>query len=138
SPSARCASSGLPSPEVDEPGASDAGRGGAAVGLLAAGGDGRLTVDELDERVQAAYSATTRGELARLTTDLESPQPETGVVVREGDGGSRWIVSILGGSDRRGHWRMAPKAISVNVLGGANIDLSEVELAAPESELTVF
>jgi hypothetical protein len=58
--------------------------------------------------------------------------------VREGQGGSRWIVSVLGGAARRGRWRMAPKATSVNILGGSTIDLSEVELAAPESELTVF
>ncbi|MGY1712659.1 DUF1707 domain-containing protein [Geodermatophilus sp. SYSU D00758] len=31
---------------------------------------GRLTVDEFDERVQAAYAARTRGDLARLTADL--------------------------------------------------------------------
>ena len=123
---------------MDELRASDADRERVADRLRAAGGDGRLNVDELDERVQAAYAATTRGELARLTTDLEAPQPETGVVVREGEGGSRWIVSILGGADRRGHWRMAPKATSINILGGANIDLSQVELAAPEAELTVF
>ena len=33
-------------------------------------GQGRLTVDEFTERVTAAYSATTRDELARLTKDL--------------------------------------------------------------------
>lgn len=123
---------------MDELRASDTDRERTADRLRAAGGDGRLTVDELDERVQAAYAATTRGELARLTTDLEAPAPETGVVVREGEGGARWIVSILGGSDRRGRWRLSPRATSVNILGGSNIDLSEVELAAPRIELTVF
>lgn len=34
---------------------------------------GRLTVDELDERVTQAYTATTRAELARLVADLPSP-----------------------------------------------------------------
>ena len=33
-------------------------------------GSGRLTVDEFDERVRAAYAARTRGELADLTRDL--------------------------------------------------------------------
>ena len=31
---------------------------------------GRLTVDEFDERVRAAYAARTMGELAELTRDL--------------------------------------------------------------------
>ena len=33
-------------------------------------GQGRLTVDEFDERVQAAYAARTLGELAELIRDL--------------------------------------------------------------------
>ena len=32
--------------------------------------DGRLTVVEFDERVQAAYTARTRGDLEDLTEDL--------------------------------------------------------------------
>jgi len=32
--------------------------------------EGRLTIVEFDERVQAAYAALTRGELEELTTDL--------------------------------------------------------------------
>jgi hypothetical protein len=32
--------------------------------------EGRLTVDEFDERVQAAYAARTLGALAELTRDL--------------------------------------------------------------------
>jgi hypothetical protein len=32
--------------------------------------EGRLTVDEFDDRVQAAYAAQTLGELAELTRDL--------------------------------------------------------------------
>ncbi|WP_030241953.1 DUF1707 SHOCT-like domain-containing protein [Streptomyces sp. NRRL S-350] len=38
--------------------------------LRVAAGDGRLTADELDERLEAALSARTVGELADLTVDL--------------------------------------------------------------------
>jgi Domain of unknown function (DUF1707) len=38
--------------------------------LRVAAGDGRLTVEELDERVEVAFSAKTYGELAVLTADL--------------------------------------------------------------------
>ena len=38
--------------------------------LRVAAGDGRLTAEELDERLEAALTARTYGELAALTTDL--------------------------------------------------------------------
>ena len=50
--------------------ASDADRDIAADILCAAVGDGRLTLDELDERLGAALSARTMTELAALIADL--------------------------------------------------------------------
>src|SRR6185437_9529683 len=38
--------------------------------LRVAAGDGRLTADELDQRLEAALTARTYGELATLTADL--------------------------------------------------------------------
>ncbi|MEV6945782.1 DUF1707 domain-containing protein [Streptomyces sp. NPDC051172] len=66
------------------------GRGGASLDLRAshaerdrvvevlrvAAGDGRLTADELDERVEAALTARTLGELAVLTVDLPGSAAE--------------------------------------------------------------
>jgi hypothetical protein len=39
-----------------------------------AAAQGRLTIDELDERTAAAYAAVTRGELAELLDDLPVPR----------------------------------------------------------------
>jgi hypothetical protein len=50
--------------------ASDADRDIAADILCAAVGDGRLTLDELDDRLGAALSAQTTIELAALIADL--------------------------------------------------------------------
>jgi Domain of unknown function (DUF1707) len=50
--------------------ASDADRDIAADVLCAAVGDGRLTLDELDDRLGAALSARTVTELAALIADL--------------------------------------------------------------------
>ncbi|MEU3850873.1 DUF1707 domain-containing protein [Streptomyces sp. NPDC029554] len=58
------------SPEVR---ASHADRDRIVEVLRVAAGDGRLTLEELDERLEAALSARTVGELAVLTSDL----PET-------------------------------------------------------------
>ena len=38
--------------------------------LRVAAGDGRVTAEELDERLEAAVTARTHGELAALTTEL--------------------------------------------------------------------
>jgi hypothetical protein len=53
--------------------ASDAEREAVAARLRAAAADGRLTLDELDERQTAAYAARTRDELTPLTADLPEP-----------------------------------------------------------------
>jgi hypothetical protein len=50
--------------------ASDAEREAAVARLRQAAGEGRLSVEELTARVDAAYAATTTGELEALTADL--------------------------------------------------------------------
>lgn len=51
--------------------ASDVDREAAAEQVRTAASDGRLDLDELDERLTAVYEAKTRGELAVVTDDLE-------------------------------------------------------------------
>ena len=53
--------------------ASDEDRERVASELSRQAGAGRLTPEELDERVEAAYSARTEADLARLTDDLPAP-----------------------------------------------------------------
>jgi uncharacterized protein DUF1707 len=53
--------------------ASDADREAVATQLRAAGADGRLDPDELEERLGQAYAAKTFGDLAPLTADLAPP-----------------------------------------------------------------
>jgi len=139
-------------PPLPEVRASDADRERVAERLRRAAGDGQLTVDELDERLEAAYGSRTRRELVALTADLQpetaaagaapvqyaGAQGETGVTVRPGPGGSRWLVAIMGGCDRKGRWRLAERATSLNLMGGSDLDLTEVELAADTVELTVI
>lgn len=122
--------------------ASDADREEAAERLRAAAGRGQLDVDELEDRLEAVYAGRTRAELERLVADvgpgLPSPQASaTGVSVVPGEGGERWIVSVLGGSDRHGRWRLAERSRAINFWGGGDLDLNEVELAANTVELLV-
>jgi hypothetical protein len=98
--------------------ASDAERDRAADQLRQAAGDGRLTVDELDERLTRCYGARTVGELAALTLDVvptrdagSAAAPAGAVPVRPGPGGTGTIVAIMGGNDRRGRWRQAERRL---------------------------
>ena len=69
----------MPEPQHPDLRASDAERERTADQLRHAAGEGRLTVEELDERLNAAYAARTRGELDRLVamSPCPSPRPAT-------------------------------------------------------------
>jgi hypothetical protein len=129
--------------------ASDADRERVVEMLRRAASDGQLTVEELEERIASAYAARTRSELKRLTADvsveplqdagLASTEPVGGQVgVREGKGGTRWVVSIMDGHDKRGRWRVAPRATVLNIMGGSDIDLNDAELLGPRTELNIY
>lgn len=129
--------------------ASDADRERTVDVLRGAAGDGRLTVDELDERLSSAYAARTRVELERLVADVtpDGPQPWSpapraaassatgGVVVREGPGGASWLVAIMSGVERKGRWRLGRSCVVLNLMGGSELDLNDVELADETVEL---
>jgi hypothetical protein len=116
--------------------ASDAEREATVTHLREAAAEGRLTVEELTERLDAAYAASTRAELEPLTADL--PVAPSSVTVERGRGGTRFVLGILGGGDRRGRWRVAERVVVVNVFGGADLDLREATLAGTETTIWVI
>lgn len=70
----------------------DAEREAAAAELREHYASGRLTLEELNERVDKAFAATTRGELNALLTDLPSARPggSSGPGGSFGPGGAGW------------------------------------------------
>jgi Domain of unknown function (DUF1707)/Cell wall-active antibiotics response 4TMS YvqF len=109
---------------------SDADRRATVVRLREAGGEGRLTLEELAERVEAADAARTRGELDALTADLPESSRRLGTALPgEPRKERRWVVAIMGGETRRGRWRPSRRTNAVAVMGGIEIDLREAELA---------
>jgi DUF1707 SHOCT-like domain/Cell wall-active antibiotics response LiaF, C-terminal len=116
--------------------ASDSEREETVARLREAAAEGRLTVEELDERIDAAYAATTRAELEPLTADLPEGLPPSRRV--EPGGGTSFLIGLLGAGDRRGRWRVGEQVTVVNVLGGADLDLREATLAASEVTIRVF
>jgi hypothetical protein len=121
--------------------ASDADRERTAELLRHAAGDGRLTMDELEERLHAADATRTLRELETLVADVVAPgegarQPR--VPVRRGEGGTRWLVSVMSGRDRKGRWRVGSSLNVINVMGGADLDLNDAEFADDVVDMTVF
>ena len=116
--------------------ASDAEREATVTRLREAAAEGRLTVEELTERIDAAYASSTRAELEPLTADL--PEGPTSSMAVEGGRGTSFVLGILGGGDRRGRWRVAERVTVINVLGGADLDLREATLAASQVTIRVF
>ncbi|MGH3472331.1 MAG: DUF1707 SHOCT-like domain-containing protein [Nocardioidaceae bacterium] len=94
---------------------------------------GQLTMDEFQERMEAAYAAKTLGQLTVLTDDL--PVGATTQAARFPVASKpaplkkrRWIVHLLSGGDSRGPWRDGDRVSWVAVLGGGNIDLRDANL----------
>ena len=98
--------------------------------------DGRLTVEELDERATVALSARTVADLEALLRDLPAFDPEAPVAAAAADRRpSRWTVAIMGGATRSGRWRPAPRSTALAVMGGCKIDLRHVD--PPGAEIFV-
>ena len=87
--------------------------------LRVAAGDGLLTADELDERLEAALSARTRSELAVLTADL----PPSGIQLQAKD-----LVRIdqrFGDVTRNGRW-VVPRRMEIRLTAGdVKLDFTE-------------
>jgi hypothetical protein len=124
--------------------ASDADRERAVAILGRAASDGRLEVEELEERLQLAYAARTHAELGRLLADVGTDVDERaspGAVGHPSPGAaaaSSWVVSVMGGSERSGRWRVGPRCTVVNVMGGSELDLNDAELTAAVTRINVY
>lgn len=104
-------------------------------------GEGRLTLDEFSERVDAVFRAQTRADvepaLDGLPATVESilpsaPESPTPPPPAPYEGGShRWVVSVMGSATRRGRWRIAHRTTVVSVMGSAHLDLRRAEYESP-------
>jgi Domain of unknown function (DUF1707)/Cell wall-active antibiotics response 4TMS YvqF len=109
---------------------SDAERERTVARLRDAAVEGRLTLEELADRTDAAYGAVEQAHLAQLVDDLPAAPPA-------GKPGRRWFFAIMGGSTLSGRLRIAGRARIVNLMGGTDLDLSQTTLEAGELTLTV-
>jgi hypothetical protein len=116
--------------------ASDADREAALERLRTAFVDGQLTEAEFDQRAQAALTARSRGQLERLLVDLPLTSATSTTPSTASDRPVRFTVAILGETQRRWRWRVAPRLTAVGVLGGCVLDLRTATLTAPVTTIT--
>jgi hypothetical protein len=115
--------------------ASDAEREAAVERLRVATVEGRLTMGELTERTEAAYTATTRGELVAITADLPAAPTSSAVPARPDRGGRDWVVAVMGDSRRQGRWRVEGPLAAVAVMGDVVLDLRGAEVPQGDVDL---
>jgi hypothetical protein len=120
---------------------SDAERHQVAEILREAAGEGRLELDELDQRLEATYAARTYADLVPITQDLpvhrpqHAPpplqQPPTPPAARYESS-----VAVMSGTSRKGVWEVGPTHSVFCVMGGVDIDLREAIFTGREIVIT--
>jgi hypothetical protein len=124
---------------------SDSDREQAAEVLREAAGQGRISFDELDERLEAAYAAKTYADLATVTRDLPQPARPLSPAARAtqvsrigGTPRSTFSVAVMSGARRMGRWVVPRKYVAVAVMGGIELDLREAQFSEPEVTLHAY
>lgn len=139
---------------------SDVDRERVAEALRQAAGDGRLTLTELEERLDATFQARTYGDLQPITKDLpQGPYPIPGGVpvsqqwtkppaarpasqpvprpdYRPGTPVEKeQINAILSEEKRNGRWEVPARLDVVPILGSVELDFTEAVVRSPEVEI---
>jgi hypothetical protein len=118
--------------------------------------EGRLTVGELEERLDKVYAAKTFGDLEPVLRDLPvgnqavqyplaPPAPGTSPVPMPaptnrigGRGTSSGAVAIMSGTDRKGVWTVSPTFTSFAMMGGIELDLTHARFEEAETTIQAF
>jgi class 3 adenylate cyclase len=106
------------------PRASHADRDRVVEVLRTAAGDGRLTADDLDQRLEAALTARTLADLEPLVADLTAARAEARDLVR---------ITCNSGADKRdGPW-VVPRRMEISVRSGSvRLDFRQAVIREPE------
>lgn len=128
--------------------ASDSDRDRTAELLREAYAEGRLSVEEHEERLDRVYAAKTIGELRELLTDLPAGRTgdalgasaATGTNPRDRPTGdvatvSTSVVAVLSENKRTGRWLVPSVLVSTAFLGQVELDLREAVLE--RNEITI-
>jgi hypothetical protein len=129
--------------------ASDADRDQVANLLSTAYAEGRLTMEEHEERVGQLMAAKTFDDLIPITRDLvvvrtpsppATPQPTSRFTIDTTGQSSEAdkMIAIFGGVTRSGRWRVRKHAQALALFGGIDLDLRDAIFEAPVVEISGF
>jgi hypothetical protein len=136
-----------PLPDASQLRAADADRDRAADLLRTAAAEGRITFEELDERVSQAYAAKTFADLQAITRDLPGPgvtppvpaaRPAASPAVTASAPGPAASVAIMCGARRAGPWVVPASYHAVAIMGAVELDLRQATFAATEVTIRAF
>jgi uncharacterized protein DUF1707 len=136
----------LPDRDPREIRAADGDRDQTAAILRNAAGDGRLTMEEFQERLSEVYTAKTYADLELLTRDLpDLPSSAAAQSYTDNYAGrqagaptSTFAVGIMGGFNRTGRWRAPRSFTALAFWGGGKIDLREAVFTEREITIRAF
>src|SRR5581483_6161568 len=125
---------------------SDADRDQVAEVLREATSQGRITFDELEERLSQVYAAKTYADLDEVTHDLPGPGLRAPAVAASGSGAfpaerlggtpsSTTAIAVLSGAERKGAWVVPRTFTAFTIMGGIDLDLREARFS--EHEVTI-
>jgi hypothetical protein len=129
--------------------ASDADRDQVANLLSTAYAEGRLTMEEHEERVSQLMAARTFDELIPITRDLvvigtpsplATPQPSNRFTIDTAGQSPEpdKMIAIFGGVTRTGRWRVRKHTQALALFGGIDLDLRDAIFEAPVVEISGF
>ena len=98
--------------------ASDAEREGSVALLREHFVEGRLTLEEFVERVDALYEATT-------LVELQAPLRDLPVASAAGRGVTRFVLALFGSSEREGRLRVRRRVLCLAGFGNIDLDLRQ-------------
>jgi hypothetical protein len=113
--------------------ASDSERDAVVARLNDAVGEGRLTLQEFSGRLDRAYAASTRGDLAGLTADLPGMDPGRGPGRHR-----RVMLGILFDSRRAGPRPLDDEITAIAFLGDVIIDLRDAKVTSNEITIRAY
>ena len=112
--------------------------------LRQAAGDGRIDLDELDERLEATWAAKTFRDLVPITLDLTgqpghpgalAPRPASAPQRRSAPGTApthRSSFAMMAETKRKGPWAVGPEHAATAVMGSVVLDLREARFDSRE------
>jgi hypothetical protein len=116
---------------------SDEDRHKVAEILRQAAGEGRLDLDELDERLESAYAAKTYADLVPITADLPLRGSEhlPGPAASPAAPAARHetTLAFMGGSSRKGLWEVGATHTAFAMWAGITLDLRESRFTSRET-----